>query len=61
MDDSGDLVLRAYKKLKSFAYYDKNAFYLKSAIIDFEDETKDIDGYLKSIVADFDPEKNTDN
>jgi len=41
------LVKNAYRKLKSYAYFDKTQSILKNQIIDFESEHLDVDKYLK--------------
>lgn len=42
-----ELISKAYKKFKSFVYYDKNAYYLKKEIAEFESELgMDLDKYL---------------
>lgn len=44
------LVRKAYKKLKSYAYYDKNAFYLKRTIAEFE-ANEDPNNHLEQLAA----------
>ena len=39
----------AYKKLKSYAYFDKNAFFLKRRIAEFENNTNNLDEYFETI------------